>query len=128
MVKHLLNKKGFTLIEMILVLFITSIMALITLFYKADSSNLKYRSLIELLQTAQIESIANHQKITIEIYGSELYINDDEYDLSPLVCDSQYFHFNQKGNISNALTIRCHGKKDYEIRMQLGTGWMSYEK
>ncbi|MGN1344785.1 MAG: prepilin-type N-terminal cleavage/methylation domain-containing protein [Traorella sp.] len=122
-----LNKNGFTLIEMLFVLLIICITSSLTLFQINQNESLKFNYLKEKLHLSQLDSLINHRQNTIEIFKTTLYINDEEYDLYPLECESIYFHYNEKGNISNACTIRCENKKKYEIRLQLGTGWMIYE-
>ena len=120
--------KGFTLIESIFILVIISITALLSINYIPDTSNLQYKYLISLIKKAHVDSLINHHKNTIEIYNSSVYINDELYRLYPLQCESEYFHFNSKGNISNACTLYCYSKnKEYEIKFQLGSGWLTIE-
>lgn len=127
MVKQLSNK-GYTLVEMIFVLIIIITMTNFTIINIPDVSGLKFTYLKTMIQKAHLDSIVNHNKNIIEIYDSNLFINNKEYDLHPLICKDQYFYFNTSGNISNALTINCSSNyKSYEIRLQLGSGWLSYE-
>ena len=128
MVKQLYNK-GYTFIEVIFVLAIISIMSLISLNSLPDTSNLQFRYLISLIKKEHVDSLINHDRNTMEIYDSTVYINDKQISIYPLTCDPIYFHFNSKGNISRACTIRCYSKnKDYEIKLQLGSGWLTIEK
>jgi len=117
------------MIEMIFVLSIISIMTLLSAYSLPDTSNLQFKYLISNIKKAHVESLIKHEKQTIEIYDSRVYINNSEINIYPLSCEPIYFHFNDKGNISNACTIYCSSKnKDYEIKLQLGSGWMSIEK
>ena len=121
--------KGYTLIEMTFVLSIISIITLLSAYSLPDTSNLQFNYLISNIRKAHVESLIKHQKQTIEIYDSSVYINDSKINIYPLSCEPNYFHFNNKGNISNACTIYCSSKnKNYEIKLQLGSGWMSIEK
>ena len=114
---------------MIFVLLVISIISLISIDSIPDTSNLQFKYLVSNIRKAHVESLITHQKQKIEIYDSNVYINDKEISIYPLSCSLNYFHFNHKGNISNACTISCNYKnKDYEIKLQLGSGWMSIEK
>ena len=93
------------------------------------TSNLQYKYLISLIKNQHADSLINHHKNTIEIYDSTIYINDESISIYPLICDPIYFHFNQKGNISKACTISCYSEnQNYEIKLQLGSGWLSIEE
>lgn len=116
------------MIEMIFVLSITSILVFLSLNYEIDISAHKFRMLKELCYQAQFDSYYNKKVNQVEIYDDTLYINDNEYDLSPLTCDREIFHYNVKGNIDHPFTLICRYKKDYEYRFQLGSGWIAYEE
>lgn len=121
------NNKGYTMIEMIFVLMITCILSAITYHHQLDFSNHKFKMIKELCYQAQFDSYANKRMNQIEIFDQSLYVNDIQYDLTPLTCDSHIFHYNSNGNISNPLTLTCRYKKEYEYRFQLGSGWIEYE-
>ncbi len=121
--------KGYTLIEVIFVLGIICIMTLISVYSLPDTSNLQFRYLVSLIQKEHVDSLINHHRNEIEIYDSTVYIKDEPINIYPLTCDPIYFHFNSKGNISRACTIYCHSNnKDYEIKLQLGSGWLTIEE
>ena len=113
MVKQALNNKGYTMIEMIFVLLITCILALLSLNYHVDLSSYKFRMIKELCYQAQFDSYNNKKVNLIEIFDQSLYINDVKYDLAPLTCDSEIFHYNVKGNIDHPFTLICRYKKDF---------------
>lgn len=115
------------MIEAIFVLFILMMTTQITIHRLPDLSIFKYHYLRELLLKHQFEAIQNHKEIEIELYESTIYIDNKEFDLSPLICEHEIFHYNEEGNISQALTLHCSFKRNYEYRLQLGTGWISYE-
>lgn len=126
--KQVLNNFGYTMIEMIFVLSITCILASLALNYHVDLSSYKFRMIKELCYQAQFDSYYNKKVNLIEIFDQSLYINDTKYDLYPLTCDSEIFHYNVKGNIDHPFTLICRYKKDYEYRFQLGSGWIAYEE
>lgn len=128
MVKQVSNNKGYSMVEMLFVLFITCILTTLTFKYEADLSKHKFRMIKELCYQAQFDSYYNKKLNEIQIFNHSLYINNKEYDLYPLVCDNRIFHYNVKGNISNPFTLTCRYKKDFEYRFQLGTGWIAYEE
>ena len=127
MAKLVCINKGYSMIEMLFVLSITCILTSLSMSYTFDLSNLKFRMIKELCYQAQFDSYSNKRVNQIEIFDHSLFINDVEYDLSPLSCDNKMFHYNVKGNISNPFTLTCSYKKDYEYRFQLGSGWIEYE-
>ena len=128
MVKLKYNKNGYTLIEMLFVLLILSVMLSLTFTHHLDLSEYKFQMIQELCYQTQFDSYLNKKVNEIEIYHQHMYINDKKYDLYPLSCDNEYFHYNVKGNISHPFTLICRYKKDYEYRFQLGSGWISYDK
>ena len=128
MVKQVLNNQGYSMIEMIFVLLITCILATLSLNYHVDLSSHKFRLIKELCYQAQFDSYYNKKVNLIEILDQSMYINDTKYDLSPLTCDGEIFHYNVKGNIDHPFTLICRYKKDYEYRFQLGSGWIAYEE
>lgn len=128
MVKLKCNKNGYTLIEMLFVLLILSVMLSLTFTQHLDLSEYKFQMIQELCYQTQFDSYLNKKVNEIEIYHQHMYINDKKYDLYPLSCDNEYFHYNVKGNISHPFTLICRYKKDYEYRFQLGSGWISYDK
>lgn len=124
----MLNNNGYTMIEMIFTLSIICILTTLTIPYKPNLSLLKYKMIKELCHQAQFDSYYNRVENVIEIFDQSMYINDQEYDLSPLNCDHEIFHYNEKGNISHAFTLICRYNKDYEYRFQLGSGWIADEE
>ena len=124
-----LHNKGFTLLETIFVLSIICIIALISIYSIPNTSNLQYKYLISIIRKEHVDSLINHHKNIIEIYDSTVYVNNEAISIYPLTCDPIHFHFNSKGNVSRACTIYCNSKnKDYELKLQLGSGWLSFEQ
>lgn len=109
-----MHRSGYTLLEMLLVLFILSIF--VFSFEKNDYLNvLKIKSMIEYYQ---VNAYVNKEKVSLEFSGSRLSVNDQSLEL-PLNCQETTFYFNEEGNISRALTLKC-GK--YQLVLQLGSG------
>ena len=100
MVKQLFNNKGYTLLESILVLFISGIMMIIL------STNIKYND------CQSVNQIIND----IVILQFEAIIENDEryYDLYDMD-----IVFNRLGNVNHADTYQYKGR---EIIVSLGTG------
>lgn len=124
MVRQVSRNKGYTLIEMILVLSCVSVMTLLSIQHIPDASYLRFKALKALLRQSQLDSIRLQQRHDIQINKNKVTINDKEYVISPLICDPIIFHYNEQGNISKAFTMRCG---EYEAVFQLGSGWISDE-
>lgn len=121
------SNKGYTLIEMIFVLMIAILMMSLSLFHYPDSSQIKFELIKEILYDVQYDSLSNHKVNEIEFYKHTMIVNNHSIDLTPLSCEPLQFHYNKQGNISQANTLHCKGNKQYELTLQLGTGWISYE-
>ena len=100
MVKQLFNNKGYTLLESILVLFISGIMMIIL------STNIKYNDCQSVNQIINDIVILQFEAI---IENDERYF--DLYDMDII--------FNRLGNVNHADTYQYKGR---EIIVSLGTG------
>lgn len=121
------SNKGYTLIEMIFVLMIVILMMSLSFYHYPNSSQMKFELIKEILYDVQFDSLSNHKVNEIEFYNHTMMVNDRSIDLTPLSCEPLQFHYNKQGNISQANTLRCKGNKRYQLTLQLGTGWISYE-
>ena len=126
MVKHMLNKKGFTLIEMLMVLFIISI---ITLLVPPKQMYTKYllRQKIEYVKTmlldCQSKAMIEHKQKNINITTNSIECEDQIVSLEPFMCEGISFHYTPTGTISNAQTLHfISSKQSYDIVLQLGSG------
>lgn len=99
------TKRGFTLIEMLLVLFILSILILLTPFRKPSLTLNQFENEYLL---AQLQAMSS--------FGTKQYDHQEQSNASILT-------FNEWGNVNQAQTIKT-SKNTY--RIQLGTG--RYEK
>lgn len=113
MVKPVLHK-AYTLLESLLIILFISIFWL----YNRSNEYIKVLHIKSLLEKIQIESFVDEKEIQIEIKNDYLYANDKPYKLNTS-CTKKTFHFNEQGNISQALTLQCGS---YSIVMQLGSG------
>ena len=112
------------MIEMIFVLMIAMIFFSISTHTRPNSMHLQAQRITELLHLAQLRSIMNAENVRIEFDGKILYIDEQSYDLSPLVCEHEQFHYNELGHISQADTISCfQNEKEIQFVFQLGSGW-----
>ncbi|MEF9961008.1 MAG: competence type IV pilus minor pilin ComGD [Erysipelotrichaceae bacterium] len=123
--KQVLNK-GFTMIEMILVLSIISIMMLIVpnlLRYEIPLS-FQMQYLKEQLLTNQIKAMMNKKRIFLAIHHDSITINEQEYKFQGnMICEPTTIAFNGFGNVNKAQSIHCYqGESTMRIVVQLGSG------
>ena len=120
--KLMLINKGFTLIEMMLVLFIIS---MFYLFIPKLTFNLNDYYVLQVLSTylIQAQNEANYQNKTIDVivYDHTLIIDDIYYYIDSLNVEYTSFSYNEFGNINHALTIYSKNS-DLKIILQLGSG------
>lgn len=126
--KQVLNK-GYTFVEMIFVVMILMIVTGLSIHHLADYSVYKFQMVYELLLNTQMDSLENKEIHEIEINDHTLKIDDTKYSIAPLSCEHVSFRYNRQGNVSHADTIHCFSQyKEFIMPLQLGTGWLSYEK
>lgn len=122
-----MSSKGFTLIEVLLVLSVIAVLGVCLPFLKVQSSlQLSYEMKIiyHKLLYAQAQSIAKKKTISVDFQGDSYHINNDlETFSSSMHCSSIRFHFTPLGTISKAGTITC-SLQGYQkkIILQLGSG------
>lgn len=119
---------GFTLIEMILVLFIVSILLLLFPMMRLKSSGV-LRMQVEALryQFIKAQSDALHNKITVSIScdGTTCVIDETIVELSNMMRCYGSVKFNENGNASRATTFTCEvGSSQKALVVQLGSGRM----
>lgn len=126
MVKHPSNK-GFTLVEMLLVLMIISVLLLIMpMLQKQQGILLRWdvKRIQELSIATQAEALRTHQQIPLYIRGNRVEIQGKTIQLHPSTsCSTLSFHYTAQGTISQAFTLRCQSKKaQVTMVAQLGSG------
>lgn len=117
------SNKGFTLIEMIFVLMIVSILVCCTTFHVPNQDKIQIYFLEEKLKETQLKSLVQMEKHEIFLENSTLWIDERSYDLSPLVCETTQFHYNEKGHISQADSFECEGRKihaRFVVQLEVG--------
>lgn len=98
-----MNNKGFTMLEVLLTIMITSSMLVLTL-DRANSINLDWLYFSNDYLTKQTDSLINKQRNDI-----------NDYSIS----------FNENGKVNKAQTISVGEKR---IVIHLGTGYFTYEE
>lgn len=121
----LMHNNGFTLLETLLVLLIFSFCSFVYL--RRPSWNLLRVEVHKLaVQCLQMQEKAYTDKREVEIlFGEDSALFDGLHYSFPegMICSSQSFHYNEKGNISKALSVSCQmGKNHRKLVFQLGTG------
>lgn len=130
MVKQKLNKNGYTLVEMLIVLSIVLIFSTLLL-TNHHFSNLKIQMLQmkEIILQQQIAARDQRNHTQIEIKHDKLIYDNKQFIFSDIVCEENTIRFNGSGNIAKAATICCHEKNQQLcLVLQLGSGRCSLEK
>lgn len=121
-----MQNKGFTLIEMLLVLSILSIVIALFPFTQYHSIYLhtQVNEIKERLLYAQSTALKMKKKMNVTIQGSNVNIANQNYHLQKgMSCQGKNFSYNELGNVSNAQTITCALKGiTRKIVIQLGSG------
>lgn len=99
--RHMTNK-GFTLIDILVVLFIVSSLSLVTI-SKYSAPDFLYIYLTNDILRDHVNSLVNKRESLVNEYG---------------------YYFNENGNINKAQTIHLKNK---DIILHLGNGYLVYE-
>ena len=130
MVKHMLiNNKGFSLIETLFVLFIITILSLMTMTIHIPQKNdhIVIHELSELIHQAKLNSMLYKETTTVSFSSHSLSISSshlqDDYILPEnMSLDKHTITFNEFGNIHYAKTVQLHASKNYKFVFQIGSG------
>ena len=123
------NKNGFTLVEMLIVLFIVSMLGFGLSFRMHSSLYVFMKNLQTLCITAQEKAYVEHKKVYVNL-NDKIYVDEVEY-LIPhdIVCDSVSFYYNAKGNMSKAMSVHCqNASSQMKLVFQVGAGRVRLEK
>lgn len=123
------NKNGFTLVEMLIVLFIVSMLGFGLSFRMHSSLYVFMKRLQTLCITAQEKAYVEHKKVYVNL-NDKIYVDEVEY-LIPhdIVCDSVSFYYNAKGNMSKAMSVHCqNASSQMKLVFQVGAGRVRLEK
>lgn len=102
--------KGFTLVEMIFVLFVISMCMLFTPVIVKNHSFLKWDAyrIKEIISEAKMVSISNKTTQYVNVHTNYIEYNGKHHMLSKgVTCDTQKIYFNSSGNVNHGATISC---------------------
>lgn len=120
---------GFTLVEMMLVLFLLSVLLLLTPLLNRQHGillRMDVEQIREICTTAQAQAMKEHRRVTIKIHGSKVYRDSQLYALQGSTsCSPMSFHYTPQGTISQAFTLNCRSAaSSIQLVAQLGSGRM----
>ena len=123
------NKNGFTLVEMLIVLFIVSMLGFGLSFRMHSSLYVFMKNLQTLCITAQEKAYVDHKKVYVKL-NDKIYVDEVEYLIpNDIVCDHVSFYYNAKGNMSKALSLHCqNASSQMKLVFQVGAGRVRLEK
>ena len=123
------NKNGFTLVEMLIVLFIVSMLGFGLSFRMHSSLYVFMKNLQTLCITAQEKAYVDHKKVYVKL-NDKIYVDEVEYLIpNDIVCDSVSFYYNAKGSMSKALSLHCqNASSQMKLVFQVGAGRVRLEK
>lgn len=114
---------GFTMLQTLFVLMIFCILAIQVRPYR-PSLRLFMKQMLD--QSILMQERAMREKREVSVIWLDHSVSFDGHSLrypSSVSCESATYHYNAKGNISNALTITCYqGKTSSRLIFQLGSG------
>lgn len=118
--------KGFTLIEMLLVLMMMSIFILLSPLLSYSHGTLSYEiyRIADIINSARNSALMEKRIVTVKVENTYMEVGNKHFDFAQgIVCTPLTFHFNQKGNINMANTINCSNTNNQkEIVLHLGSG------
>lgn len=124
-----MSNKGFTLIEMLLVLCIISVYLLIVPIAKAHTqAQLRFHLLTfkQTLLQAQALAMQQHREVQVS-FNEDGYYKDDIFYAwrSQMGCEAGEIRFLPQGSVHRAQSIHCfQGDQQMKIVVQLGSGQM----
>lgn len=122
----MLVEKGYTMVEMIIVLFVLttlSSMSLPLLKNKVNENEIK-KILKFAIETASYEAMNEASTKKLEITKSAIYINGTlQSDFGYFVCNPNIIVFHGNGHVSGPMVLRCYlNNKEVFLKYSLGTG------
>lgn len=130
MVRLMLNRKGFTLIETLFVLSIICILCVLTmtLHIPQKSEKVELNEIVSFLNEAKMNAMISKQTTTIHFSHHQITYSSAHQQKSLKLNKENSFEdyqmtFNENGNIKTAKTILYHTKNhDYRFVYQVGSG------
>ncbi|WP_346671085.1 competence type IV pilus minor pilin ComGD [Faecalicoccus acidiformans] len=121
---------AFTLLEGLFVLLIISLLTLVTIF-KPVSSSLKLfgNQILSYCVFTQEKAFMDKEQKNVEIKTDHAIFDKIRFNFPhSITCDPFTYHYNAKGNISQAHTIHCQNEQDsISLVFQLGSGRVRIE-
>lgn len=120
------NKNGFTLIEMMIVLWFISLLILLAPIHHISNQvelSIAIEQIHQFLLRQQQRAIYEKISIPIEFYRSRIHASNETLDIQNVFIDAKDFSFTAKGTVTHAQTITCtHDKKVRKLIIELGSG------
>lgn len=124
--KPIVNNRGFTMIETMIVLLILTILILIipTTMTKRGSLQFACKKIKDIIIHEKALALFEKQEHHILIKNQTIYLNKDQISIENQVyCEEYELYFNARGNVDKAGTIQCfYQNKTKEIIINLGSG------
>ncbi|MEG0824102.1 MAG: type II secretion system protein [Erysipelotrichaceae bacterium] len=122
----MLNNKGFTLIEMILILAIvcmlTAIFSIKLTSYNA-ATNLEVVKLKQTIIKSKLDSTYFAKKNNVSIQDNHIVVNLKDEAINKLSCRNTKFSYNLRGHINKPVKLECSGYNNlYNFNLSIGTG------
>lgn len=126
----LMNKKGFTLVETLFVLFIICLLSIFSFSTQIPSIDDKtvIKNLTQLIYQSKMNAMLYKERTTLSFNYSQLSITSShmnkEYTLPNHLHFSDYtFTFNESGHIKTAKRVKLYSSnKSYDFVFQIGSG------
>lgn len=121
---------AFTLLEALFVLFIVSLFTLVEITGPSMSSlKLFGNQFLSYCVYTQEKAFMDKEEKTVEIKTDHAIFDEIQFDYPhSITCDPFTYHYNAKGNISQAHTIHCRNVQDsISLVFQLGSGRVRIE-
>ena len=121
---------AFTLLEALFVLLIVSVLTLTGITNPSISSlKLFGNQFLSYCVYTQEKAFMDKEEKTVKIYTDHAIFDQIQFTYPhSITCDPFTYHYNAKGNISQAHTIRCHNEQDsISLIFQLGSGRVRIE-
>lgn len=117
--------------EMLFVLLIVSMSLSLFVYNKKDESlDIFLESILYRCLLAQEEAFSLKRPVHVNIEHNFASFGKIDYSFpKSIVCEANQFHYNERGNISKALTIRCRNNvTSANLVFQLGSGRVRVQK
>lgn len=116
---------AFTLAESLLVLLVALVVLyLIPITQVSLPQRMKMAQVKQACIQAQMKAYLTQKKVSITLFKNGIVVDDKTQWIEGIGCEHALFHYNEKGNISQALSVQC---KQAKLVFQLGLGRVRVE-